>query len=178
ADGRPGAAAAAPGVGCDSDAQVEQAARSREEPVVPWRPGGRGNERDGDDVRPAEAADHRGTVVDGNRLRAAVLDSVPDLGDGVKVLHPSLMYNLFSVFWRQQAPITLVEAFSVFRSLGKLPLGDLAAHLPREYVAVKFYANVALPDTATNRAFIATVLADLTRTTDVVLLNTGQRFDD
>ena len=98
--------------------------------------------------------------------------------DGVKVLHPSLMYNLFSVFWRQQAPITLVEAFSVFRSLGKLPLGDLAVHLPREYVAVKFYANVALPDTATNRAFIATVLADLTRTTDVVLLNTGQRFDD
>ncbi len=65
-----------------------------------------------------------------------------------KLLHPSLMYNLFSVFWRQQAPMTLVEAFSVFRSLPELPLGDLAAHLPREYVAVKFYANAALPDSA------------------------------
>ena len=98
--------------------------------------------------------------------------------DKVRLLHPSLMYNLFSVFWRQQAPITLVEAFSVFRPLPRLPLGDLAAHLPREYVAVKFYANAALPDTASNRQFIASVLADLTRTTDVVLLNTGQRYDD
>ena len=69
-----------------------------------------------------------------------------------KMLHPSLMYNLFNVFWRQQAPITLIEAFSVFRPLPRLPLGDLAAHLPREYVAVKFYANSALPDTAANRA--------------------------
>ena len=74
--------------------------------------------------------------------------------DKVKVLHPSLMYNLFNVFWRQQAPITLIEAFSVFRPLPKLPLGDLASHLPRDYVAVKFYANTALPDTAANRALI------------------------
>ena len=96
----------------------------------------------------------------------------------VKVLHPSLMYNLFSVFWRQQAPITLVEAFSAFRSLPKLPLGDLAPRLPREYVAVKFYGNVALPDVPGNRAFIAQTLADLTRTSDVVLLNTGQQYDD
>jgi hypothetical protein len=100
-----------------------------------------------------------------------------DLGK-VKILHPSLMYNLFNVFWRQQAPITLIEAFSVFRPLPRLPLGDLAPHLPREYVAVKFYANVALPDNATNRALVAQVLADLTAVTDVVLLNTGQRYDD
>jgi hypothetical protein len=98
--------------------------------------------------------------------------------DKAKLLHPSLMYNLFNVFWRQQAPITLVEAFSVFRPLPRLPLGELASHLPREYVAVKFYANSALPDTAANRALIARVLADLTATTDVVLLNTGQRYDD
>ena len=96
----------------------------------------------------------------------------------VRVLHPSLMYNLFNVFWRQQAPITLVEAFSVFRPLPKLPLGGLAAHLPREYVAVKFYGNTALPDTAGNRAFIARALNELTRTSDVVLLNTGRQYDD
>jgi hypothetical protein len=98
--------------------------------------------------------------------------------DKVKVLHPSLMYNLFNVFWRQQAPITLIEAFSVFRPLPKLPLGDLAAHLPRDYVAVKFYANTALPDTAANRALTAHVLEDLTATTDVVMLNTAHRYDD
>ena len=109
-----------------------------------------------------------------------IIDRVRDargLGK-VKVLHPSLMYNLFNVFWRQQAPITLVEAFSVFRPLPKLPLGDLAPHLPRDYVAVKFYANSALPDTGANRALIAQTLTELTRTTDVVLLNTAQRYDD
>jgi hypothetical protein len=98
--------------------------------------------------------------------------------DSVKVLHPSMMYNLFNVFWRQQAPITLVEAFSVFRPLPKLPLGDLASHLPREYVAVKFYANSALPDSPANRALIAQVIEDLTASTDVVLLNTAHRYDD
>ena len=51
----------------------------------------------------------------------------------------------------------------MFRPLPKLPLGDLAAHLPRDYVAVKFYANSALPDTAANRALTAQVLEDLTR---------------
>jgi hypothetical protein len=98
--------------------------------------------------------------------------------DKAKILHPSLMYNLFNVFWRQQAPITLVEAFSVFRPLPKLPLGDLASHLPRDYVAVKFYANSALPDTAANRTLTAQILDDLTATTDVVMLNTGHRYDD
>jgi hypothetical protein len=98
--------------------------------------------------------------------------------DGVKILHPSMMYNLFNVFWRQQAPITLVEAFSVFRPLPKLPLEGLASHLPREYVAVKFYANSALPDSQANNSLTAQVLEDLTATTDVVLLNTGHRYDD
>jgi hypothetical protein len=96
----------------------------------------------------------------------------------VKMLHPSLMYRLFRVFWRQQAPMTIVEAFSVFRPLRKLPLGDLAPRLPREYVAVKFYANAGLPDNPKNRAFIAATLAELTRTTDVVMLNTADRYDD
>jgi hypothetical protein len=88
------------------------------------------------------------------------------------------MYNLFSLFWRQQAPITLVEAFCRFRALSRPPLGDLAPHLPAEYVAVKFYGNSALPDTPGNRAFVTRVLADLTRHSDVVLLNTGQKYDD
>jgi hypothetical protein len=98
--------------------------------------------------------------------------------DKVQVLHPSLMYNLFKRYWRQHTPMTLVEAFSLFRPLPKMPLGELAPHLPRDYVAAKFYASAALPDNARNRAFIAEVLAELTRTTDVVLLNTPQRYDE
>jgi hypothetical protein len=97
---------------------------------------------------------------------------------GAKLLHPSLMYELFNVYWRQQQPITLVEAFSVFRPLTRPPLGDLAAHLPAKYVAVKFYANAGLPDTQANRAFITGVLANLTREHEVVLLNTPDRYDE
>ena len=96
----------------------------------------------------------------------------------VQTLHPSLMYNLFKLFWRQNVPMTLVEAFSVFRPLPRLPLGDLAPHLPREFIAAKFYGSSALPDNARNRAFIASTLAELTRTTDVVLLNTPDRYDE
>ena len=94
------------------------------------------------------------------------------------LLHPSLMYRLFNMYWRQLAPIALVELFTSFERLPPAPLGDLAAHLPREYVAVKFYANGALPDTAENRALVSRVVAELAQATDVVLLNTGWRFDD
>jgi hypothetical protein len=95
-----------------------------------------------------------------------------------RLLHPSVMYNLFQIFWRQQAPVTLIESFSAFRPMPRFELGDLQRHLPKHYVAAKFYANKALPDTPENRAFIARFLAELTRTTDVVLLNTPDRYDD
>ncbi len=95
-----------------------------------------------------------------------------------KLLHPSLMYQLFNLFWRQMAPLTIVEGFSSFERLPSVDASDLARHLPEQYVAVKFYANAALPDTAENRAFTTAVLDTLAETTDVVLLNTGHRFDD
>ena len=88
------------------------------------------------------------------------------------------MYNLFQIFWRQQAPVTLIESFSAFRMMPRLELGDLQRHLPEHYVAAKFYANQALPQTPENRAFIARFLAELTHTTDIVLLNTPDRYDD
>jgi hypothetical protein len=97
---------------------------------------------------------------------------------GVRLLHPSTMYRLFDHFWFQRVPITLVEAFTSFGSLPQVDLGDLRPHLPSRYVAAKFYGNTALPDTPENHAFVASYLEELARHTDVVLLNTGQRFDD
>lgn len=95
-----------------------------------------------------------------------------------ELLHPSLMYKLFRVFWRLEASIGLVQGFTVHKRMPPPPLGDLAAHLPREYVAVKFYTSNCLPDTPVNKAFIRTYLERLTTAHDVVLLNTGVRFDD
>ena len=95
-----------------------------------------------------------------------------------RLLHPSLMYRLFNFYWRQLSPISLIDHFTSYGRLRSTTLGDLAAALPAEYVAVKFYANGALPDTQENRAFVAEVVRELSRSCDVVLLNTGIRFDD
>jgi hypothetical protein len=97
---------------------------------------------------------------------------------GVRLLHPSMMYRLFDHFWFQRVPITLIEAFTSFGPLPSVDLGDLRAHLPERYVAAKFYGNTALPDTPENHVFVGSYLEELTRHIDVVLLNTGQRFDD
>ncbi len=97
---------------------------------------------------------------------------------GVRLLHPSTMYRLFDHFWFQRVPVTLIEAFTSFGALPPVDLGDLRNRLPQRYVAAKFYGNTALPDTPENHGFVASYLEELTRHTDVVLLNTGQRFDD
>jgi hypothetical protein len=94
------------------------------------------------------------------------------------LLHPSTMYRLFDHFWFQRTSISFIEAFTSFRALPLVELGALRDHLPEQYVAAKFYGNAALPDTPENRSFAATFLQELTQHADVVLLNTGHRFDD
>jgi len=95
-----------------------------------------------------------------------------------KLLHPSEMYRLFEYFWFQRAPVTLIESFTSFATIAAAGPWPLRNQLPDRYVAAKFYGNTALPDTPENRAFISTVLAQLTEQIDVVLLNTADRFDD
>ena len=98
---------------------------------------------------------------------------------GAELLHPSHMYRLFEHFWYQRTPMTLIEAFTAFSTLAPMPPDEaLRRQLPAEYVAAKFYGNAALPDTPANRLFITRFLAELAEQVDVVLLNTGQRFDD
>ncbi len=97
---------------------------------------------------------------------------------GAELLHPSQMYQLFDHFWLQRAPVTLVEAFTVFSTIPASPPTGILAQLPERYVAAKFYGNAALPPTPENREFVAGYLTDLAQSVDVVLLNTAQRFDD
>jgi hypothetical protein len=96
-----------------------------------------------------------------------------------ELLHPAQMYELFDHFWHQRTPMSLVEAFTAFAMLPERRMDEtLNAQLPREYVAAKFYGNSALPDTPENHAFVTGFLAELAEQIDVVLLNTGHRFDD
>lgn len=95
-----------------------------------------------------------------------------------EVLHPSLMYKLFAIFWRLEASVGLFHGFTLHRRIEAPPLGDLAAHLPKEFVAAKFYGSNSFPDNDANRQFLTTYLSQLSASHHVVLLNTGVRFDD
>jgi len=96
----------------------------------------------------------------------------------VEVLHPSLMYTLFRIFWRLQASVGLVQGFTIHRNIESSGFDDLELALPSEYIAVKFYTNNSFPDTPSNRAFMTSYLNQLTLHHDVVLLSTGFTFDD
>jgi hypothetical protein len=130
--------------------------------------------------RRIEEAEGRQKHIDISSFDKEILDRVRAKRGlkGAEILHPSQMYTLFDHFWYQRSPVTLVEAFTVFSTIPPAePLG-VRAQLPDRYVAAKFYGNTALPATPESRAFVGEYLADLARHIDVVLLNTGQRFDD
>jgi hypothetical protein len=124
----------------------------------------------GGQLKHVELAGFDQEILDRARHAAGVRDA--------DVLHPSVMYKLFRIFWRLQASVGLVHGFTLHRKITAPPLGDLATHVPREYVAVKFYGSNSFPDTAANRDFVKAYLAQLSARHEVVLLNTGVRFDD
>lgn len=96
----------------------------------------------------------------------------------VDLLHPGLMYRLFRPFWKQQATVRRIEAYTSHRALPRPHLADLNERLPPEYVAVRFYFSQCFPDSPSNRAFVGSVLKTLAQMTHVVLLNTSFHVDD
>lgn len=96
----------------------------------------------------------------------------------VDLLHPQLMYELFNPFYKQQATVRRIEAFTTYRAYSPADAPPPPVDLPSDYVAARFYFSDCFPDTPANRAFAADVLSTLARTTHVVLLNTGFHVDD
>ncbi len=99
------------------------------------------------------------------------------IGGDVAVLHPSLMYRLFALFWSGQRAQSFLDAHTRFEPIVPpriLPDGQL----PREYVAVKFYAARSLPDTPEVRRTLSSVVENLAERTNVVLLDTGLVLDE
>jgi hypothetical protein len=99
------------------------------------------------------------------------------LGERVAVLHPSLMYRLFSLFWSGQRPMSFLDAHTRYEPI-VAPKVLEEGRLPREYVAVKFYAARSLPDTPDVRRMIAWFVESLAERTNVVLLDTGLMLDE
>jgi hypothetical protein len=93
------------------------------------------------------------------------------------VLHPGLMYRLFTLYWSGQRAMGFVDAHLRFTTMAAPALIDPAL-LPREYVAVKFYAARSLPDTPEIRAHLRATVAALSERLPVVLLDTGLVLED
>jgi hypothetical protein len=99
------------------------------------------------------------------------------VGSRVSVLHPSLMYRLFSLFWSGQRAQSFLDSHTRFEAVTASEVLDVAK-LPREYVAVKFYAARSLPDTPDVRRTLAWFVDSLAERTHVVLLDTGLVLDE
>jgi hypothetical protein len=91
-----------------------------------------------------------------------------------RLLHPSMMYTLFRLFWRKKVPQLYDEMTTPLRLPSAAPIHGL----PKSYVAVKFYASEACPYTPANARMVQDIVTELVKTTDVVLLHTGTRYDD
>jgi len=99
------------------------------------------------------------------------------VGERVAVLHPSLMYRLFSLFWSGQRAQSFLDAHTRFEPMAAPKILD-EGRLPREYVAVKFYAARSLPDTPDVRRTLTWFVESLAERTNVVLLDTGLVLDE
>jgi hypothetical protein len=114
------------------------------------------------------------TRLDGSILRAVRRDA----GGRVDLLHPQLMYRLFTPLWRQGGSIADVRAFTRFPRFARPPAEPWQKELPAEYVAVKFYASGQFADSEENRRFAMQTIRRLAERTDVVLLTAGAQLDE
>ena len=93
------------------------------------------------------------------------------------VIHPGLMYRLFTLYWSGQRAMGFMDAHTRFTRHDAPAIIDPAL-LPREYIAVKFYGARSLPDTPQVRALLRSVIAALADQLPVVLLDTGLVLED
>jgi len=93
------------------------------------------------------------------------------------VIHPALMYRLFTLYWSGQRGMGFVDTHTRYVPQRAREVIDPSL-LPREYVAVKFYAARSLPDTPQIRASLQSIVQNLAERVPVVLLDTGLVLED
>ena len=92
------------------------------------------------------------------------------------VWHPGLMYQLFRAFWYGDRSLDFLVRHTDFRRLSRPEPSGLS--LPDDYVAVKFYAGPALPDSEANRALLVTLVRKMAARMPVVMLDTAWSVDE
>ncbi len=96
---------------------------------------------------------------------------------GARVLHPSVMFRLFGLFWSGHRGTGFMDGHTRFVLESPPTLID-RSRLPGEYIAVKFYAARSLPDNPGLRRRLRWLLDSLSERLPVVLLDTGLAIDD
>jgi hypothetical protein len=96
----------------------------------------------------------------------------------LRLLHPSLMYDLFNPYWKQHATFRRIDDFTGHELLTRPAAADVPGHLPSDFVAVRFYFSTGFPDVPQNRAFVRDTIRRLSETSNVVVLDPGVRVDD
>ena len=134
--------------------------------------------RSGNRRRSSELGEQKQIAMTGfdRELLAPVLSSVGV--DIDRVLHPSMMFEVFRRYWWGHLDSEWVHRHARFRALTPAPPNEVLSKLPKDYVAVKFYYNDAFPRTTENRAFARGVLHALRDQGPVVSLSTGLALDD
>ena len=95
-----------------------------------------------------------------------------------RLLHPQVMYRLFTAYWKGEAVLEPIGAFLRCGPLPAPPPHPVTKTLPAEYVAAKFYFSQSFPDTPGNREFVQRRIAAAAEQMPVVLLSAGAQLDD
>lgn len=96
---------------------------------------------------------------------------------GARVVHPSLMYRLFALFWSGHRALSFIDSHTRYERIEAPPAVPLP-DLPPDFVAVKLYAARSMPDTPALRALLRQLVESLAEQAPVVLLDTGLALDE
>jgi lipopolysaccharide transport system ATP-binding protein len=99
---------------------------------------------------------------------------VPD----VEVVHPSLVYRMWTEIWRGRLPASFASHLARYARLTPPSPGPAVPDLPRDYVAVKFEYNALFEAGEVERALVTRLVQALARRVPVVVLNTGHDLDN
>jgi len=97
------------------------------------------------------------------------------------LLHPKELYLYLQAFLAGKggrAPMETARRVLLHQRIVSLNNKKIQNLLPEKYVVAKFYFRSSFPDVPENRKFIFQRLEQLSRNNPVVLLNTGQTYDD
>jgi hypothetical protein len=124
-------------------------------------------------LRPGQLSSKQHAVTSFDREILAHVTRQTGLED-VRLLHPSMMYRLFRPFWRRQLP----SLYTQMTRPRRLSVRARVDGLPTSYVAAKFYASAACHNSPVHSRMVNACVRAVAETTDVVLLHSGERYDD